>query len=580
MRNINKRCPLQAECERKCSFEGHELDCVYYFINAVGEDRTIEDQEAIRANRYREMEEAEYEAELSAVEEDEEHSPDATKMVYLPIECLYPHPDNPRKDVGDVSELAQSIKAKGILQNLTVVPGHYLTTEEWRKLAAEYDANPCEELRRAMNERWVDTGYTVLIGHRRLAGSKLAGLTELPCSIVEMSLEDQVATMLVENMQRSDLTVYEEAKGFQMMLDLGKSVKEVSDISGFSESTVRKRSKLAELDEVKFKKAVDRGATLFDFAELDKIEDPATKDKLLDSMGKADFKNELRRALDEQTQKKKIESYAEQVSGWAARAEKITWEGSSRYAEVGGEKVEVKYLCNYGYWTPSDRSAAEPPEDHEGKRLFYIVTSKEVDVYAEITEADQEAEAQRAAESQRKRDRSAAKESQCIEITRRHYELRRDFVLNFNQYKQKASEVAEFISESMIMHGLSTRYSNEDIKILADLLEIPLDKYGNKLDYHEFLRLKKEQPERTMLIIAFWLRDNSSKKFWWQRWDSTACDYRIVYETNCTLDNTYSLLALLGYKLSAEEKEMRDGTHKIFNTVNDDGRDYDEESEE
>lgn len=40
----------------------------------------------------------------------------------ISIEKLYPHPDNPRKDLGDLSELVESIRAQGILQNLTVVP--------------------------------------------------------------------------------------------------------------------------------------------------------------------------------------------------------------------------------------------------------------------------------------------------------------------------------------------------------------------------------------------------------------------------------------------------------------------------
>ena len=45
-----------------------------------------------------------------------------SSIVYIPIEKLYPHPDNPRKDLGDLTELAESIKEKGVLQNLTVVP--------------------------------------------------------------------------------------------------------------------------------------------------------------------------------------------------------------------------------------------------------------------------------------------------------------------------------------------------------------------------------------------------------------------------------------------------------------------------
>lgn len=73
--------------------------------------------------------------------------------------------------------------------------------------------------------------YTVVIGHRRLAAAKLAGLTELPCVITEMSDKDQVATMLLENMQRSDLTVYEQAHGMQMLMDLGDTITGIPLIS-------------------------------------------------------------------------------------------------------------------------------------------------------------------------------------------------------------------------------------------------------------------------------------------------------------------------------------------------------------
>ena len=72
----------------------------------------------------------------------------------IAIDRLHPHPDNPRKDVGDVSELAASIRHSGVMQNLTVVP--------------------------------FGVGYRVVIGHRRLAAAKEAGLTELPCMVSDM----------------------------------------------------------------------------------------------------------------------------------------------------------------------------------------------------------------------------------------------------------------------------------------------------------------------------------------------------------------------------------------------------------
>ena len=86
--------------------------------------------------------------------------------------------------------------------------------------------------------------FTVVIGHRRLAAAKLAGLKEVPCVIASMDAKEQVRTMLLENMQRSDLTVYEQAQGFQMMLDMGDSVEDIAAKSGFSKTTVRRRVKI------------------------------------------------------------------------------------------------------------------------------------------------------------------------------------------------------------------------------------------------------------------------------------------------------------------------------------------------
>lgn len=188
------------------------------------------------------------------------------QMVYLNVENLFPHPDNPRKDLGDLTELADSIKQNGVLQNLTVVPKE-------------------------------DGGYTVIIGHRRLAAAKVAGLETVPCVVAEMPEKEQLQTMLVENMQRSDLTVYEEAQGFQMMLDLGESVESIAEKSGFSQTTVRRRVKLLDLDKDKFKRAESRGATLEDYAALDKLTDVDAKNKVLDSVGTPDFQNELKKAV-------------------------------------------------------------------------------------------------------------------------------------------------------------------------------------------------------------------------------------------------------------------------------------------
>lgn len=201
-------------------------------------------------------------------------------LVMLPVDKLYPHPDNPRKSLRDLSELAESIKAKGVMQNLTVVP------------------------------READPGtYTIIIGHRRHAAAKKAKLKELPCVIVEMDDQEQMATMLLENIQRSDLTAYEQAKGFQMMMDLGDSVSGIVKKTGFSESTVRRRLKMAELDEKVLEKVSARQISFGDIDRLSEIEDLETRNKVLADIGTANFNNSLKSAVDKQKREAVLKKY-------------------------------------------------------------------------------------------------------------------------------------------------------------------------------------------------------------------------------------------------------------------------------
>lgn len=104
----------------------------------------------------------------------------------IAIEQLDIHPQNVRKVYTDIDELAESIKARGVMQNLTVVP------------------TPDKK-----------DHYLVVIGNRRLTAARKAGLKTMPCSVVEMTEKEQISTMLLENMQRSDLSVSEQAQGLR-----------------------------------------------------------------------------------------------------------------------------------------------------------------------------------------------------------------------------------------------------------------------------------------------------------------------------------------------------------------------------
>lgn len=551
-KNINPRCPLALECERKhCEYITHEIDCKYYETNGWGES-SIPDQEERRKAREEEhdrlLEGMEYEAILDEEENSANKKESQSKIVMLRVDKLHEHPDNPRKDVGDVSELAESIKANGILQNLTVVAGHYMSKDEYIKMAK------AEGMTKAVAESAYDAKewprpdeYTVIIGHRRLAAAKLAGLKEVPCSISDMSPEEQIATMLTENMQRTDLTVYEQAKAFQQLtFDLGMSASEIADMSGFSETTVRRRTKLAELDEKAFKKACERGATLADFAKLEQIEDPKAKQTVLEAMGTNNFQNQLRGVMEDQKAKEKIAKYLEVIKTFATEDPSASYQNKH-------------YVRNYGRWSNGD---VVVPEDAATRKYYYRVSENEIDLY---TDRDFDKEAKERAEREEKDRRRAKLKESFEDITGRHRDLRRDFVhdLSASACKKKLPEIVCFST-----YVESSPYSDEmDYDDLAYCMGIEIGADENAEfagDIEAVKDIAKTAPEKLLLSVAYCSLDTGSYGYYCQAWRTDAQEYQIVHKENDTLDRIYNILTELGYEMSDEEIKMQNGTHELF----------------
>ena len=198
----------------------------------------------------------------------------------ISIELVKVHPNNVRKTYNDIEELAESIKAKGILQNLTVVP------------------DPQEPGK-----------YLTVIGNRRLTAARMAGLETVPCIVSDMDEKEQTSVMLLENIQRSDLTVYEQAQGFQMMLDLGETEDTIAEKTGFSKKTIRHRLNIAKLDsKTLMEKERQDGyqLSLTDLYELEKIKDVKTRDKILKDS--TDSRDLARRAINAQKEQKRQEN--------------------------------------------------------------------------------------------------------------------------------------------------------------------------------------------------------------------------------------------------------------------------------
>lgn len=454
------------------------------------------------------------------------------EMQYIEVKNLFPHPDNPRKEIGDVSELAESIKQNGIFQNLTVVPNMVtgeVTGEVWQR------------------------GYTVIIGHRRLAAAKVAGLEKVPCVVADMTPKEQLQTMLLENMQRSDLTVYEQAQGFQLMLDMGSTVEEIAEKSGFSQTTVRRRVKLLDLDSEKFKKSEARGATLSDYLELDKISDPELKNKVLDAVGTANFQSELKQAVEEEKYRQRRAKWLSVLDGFASRIEK----GST--AEINGETVTLSYVTSYNRW---DRTKeVEVPKDAGAAAYFYRIDPSSITLYREPQEHVETEDERRHQELRETREQQKA---QLEAITMRHFQMRRDFINNYSGLKARCDEIIQLAVNALL--GYENYYTaHPDMEILAFLLGIDVDEDTRFTeDKAQVMAAAMDNPPYALLAVAYAALDDERLGYWESRWDSGLRSYSYEHKPNEKLDDLYNWLCALGYEMSDEEKAMQDGSHEVF----------------
>lgn len=431
-------------------------------------------------------------------------------LTTIAIEKLHPHPDNPRKVLGDIDELADSIKANGILQNLTVVP---------------------------MNDDW--TEFTVIIGHRRLAAAKQAGLTELPCAVVEMTEKEQLSTMLTENMQRSDLTVYEEAKGCQLLLDLGDTVAEVAEKTGFSESKIRRRVKLCELDEEAFKESQIRQPTLQDYDRLNQIKDIDVRNELLKSIGTNNFDNLLYSAV------KKQETDEEKE-----KIEKLCLEhGMTKVQKYRDIPSNYKYTGIFALKNLIGKDFADGR-----KRFFYFAYGSNVYIYAQALEKQEKNDAE---EEKRKLEEQRWDElvEQAEEIDERCEALRRDFMLdtNFNDSNKK-QELVKFIVAQVAAGASNKKYRFEEI------IEHDFENDENTDSYIN--EHWSDNSGRMLMATAYALCQRSYEKlsFIYVGYNSKT----ISRKNSPDLNKFYALLCKLGYVMSDEEIQLRDGTHPIF----------------
>ncbi len=139
------------------------------------------------------------------------------RVIFLPAKNIRPNPAQPRTVFREeaLRELCESIRRHGILQPLSV--------------------------------RRVGTGYELIAGERRLRAGIMAGLSEVPCIVMNMSDQESGMTALVENLQRQDLDFIEEARGISLLMSSwSMSQEQAARVLGKSQSAIANKLRLLQ----------------------------------------------------------------------------------------------------------------------------------------------------------------------------------------------------------------------------------------------------------------------------------------------------------------------------------------------
>lgn len=446
----------------------------------------------------------------------------------IKTELLNHHPDNPRKDYGDISELVESVKERGILQPLTVVQ---IGTNKY---------------------------YNVVAGNRRLEAAKAAGLEECPCIVSDMSEKEQASLMLIENMQRKDLNPYEQYKGVQLCLDLGMSEADIAKKTGLSKDTIRHRKKLADLDEEKLKaKCSDGQISIQELVSLEKIKDPETRNKVLDDIGTNNFNYSLAGAIREEQQEADRE-IAYNILLTFAQEVPADWSDNSYRQERYGITGEF-----------------EKPEDAGTADYCFKLSWSNAKSYAlykrrEDVADDEEPEESEYEIKRRKQGEAVAK---LRELANTFYTMRKEYMEKTNEFHGNAIQWLVYLLLQDEFSDEEEDQSNKpegfpwgsmwdgkmDYKLYATLMgdEEIADEYTAEDIVGDMAQVKKVDHGDAAAVIYAYLECGPNRGF--GNWQG-------MYTEDKELERLYDFMKLCGYELSDAEKQILDGTHEYYYT--------------
>lgn len=179
------------------------------------------------------------------------------KVCEVDVNYIFPNPHQPRKyfDDKELEQLSESIKHNGILQPLTV--------------------------------RRFEQGFELISGERRLRASKLAGLNVVPCIIIDVNERNSALLALIENIQRENLSFFDEAYAISELIELyGMTQEDAAIRLGMAQSTVANKLRLLKLSEIERLEIIKYGLTERHARALLKIKDVDQRFDIIQNIAK------------------------------------------------------------------------------------------------------------------------------------------------------------------------------------------------------------------------------------------------------------------------------------------------------
>lgn len=448
----------------------------------------------------------------------------------IPIEALVHHPDNPRKDLGDLKELTASIKESGVMQNLTVVE------------------NPDDD------ETWL-----VVIGNRRLEACKAAGVKELPCVISDMDYKAQLATMMAENMQRVDLSLTEQAQGVQLMMDLGMDAKEISKRTGLRKDAVERRAIMARYDAGKVAEAIVRGGTINDFLKLEQLPEEY-REGMLQHIGTHNFDYYIRQKKEDIASRANMAALIAKLETFATRIEK--------HGYVGAKVVD---MVRAQYWwrvTAKDVENFRVPDDVRDVHYYYHQRQADCDLVLLKEKTGMTDDEKREEEERRRKD--------YIDDQREHLDIldaalrdkRLEFICNSDKLRYNKDAILRAFVQMVLEGKVHGRY-DDYCKVSAETLMGVSFKdhgYASRPDLADLQKVMETRLLPVSLALLWAQLDNDSENPYEYDWSKREVRHR----RSIRLGILYELLTECGYEMDDEEKAYMDGSHELYRTYEED----------